>query len=220
MFWDNKPISSKIDFESKQIENIIERNIYKKEIKIPNHLKWNEENDSHKISQFLTYCYKPYSIEYVKYLLSLKDCLVLTIVSKRKNAIYGMIGGYVSKINILGKVDDFVIPLFMSILPEFKNKKMSCVLIEEFTRRYIEKGINCGMILTNKPFDDSVCVIKYFDRIVNYNKMKEIITMPSNIEEKHFNVCEVPREEYKLAGSDKMKELYTLYNNTMFKIVS
>jgi len=212
MFWKNKPLSKATDTYVEQIENLKQRPVYQNEIMLPSHLEWKQQTDPKIISQFLTDYYKPMSIDYVKYLQTFNNQITLSIVSKKKNVIYGIIGGNINKMNVFNKVDDFVNVTFICVHPSFRNKKMVCILIEGLTKLYIDKGYNFSYFMTTKKMDEPVCTVKYFDRIINFNKMKDFIPLESGMNEKHFNICEKPCEEYKLATDDDMKEIFDLYN--------
>jgi hypothetical protein len=212
MFWKNKPLPKDTDRVSEPIEDLKLRDVYKSEIKIPEHLLWKEQTDVHEITKFLDHFYKPTTESYIKYILSFKDSMVLSIMSKKKNIIYGLIGGYGTRMHINDKIENFVNVSFICVHSDFRKKNMSSVMIEELTRRYIEKGYNYGCFMTNKDTIYPVCKIHYYDRIINYEKMKSFIKFDDNVKEKHFAVYSNPSKDYQLARLSDYEEMFSLYN--------
>ena len=217
MFWKNKPLPKETDRTSGIIEELKQRDVYKQVIVLPEHLKWCDQNDISitEIVKFVSCYYRPMTEEYVKYLLSFKDSIMLAIVSKKKNIIYGLISGYVSKMNMDESKEDFVIVNFICVHSSFRKKNMSVMLIEELTRRYIEKGYNYGCFMSKNELDYPICKVNYYDRVINFNKMKPFMKLESGMEEKHFNVLEKPSKDYQLAKPEDYEEMFNLYNKNV-----
>ena len=197
-FWSTQPVPQlnrecKINFGPIIKENI--DNIQKEPYNLPEGFEWKEidlsqSNEVDKLYEFLKSNFigdeshlfgTEYSKDFLKWFLSppnmFKEWLISVVKEdkiKNKKKIIGFISAIPSKININGTEVQMAKINFLYVKKEFRNKRLSPVLIKEITRRINLKNIWQGVYATYtylpKPF--SKC--EYYYRCINLKKLIDV----------------------------------------------
>ena len=231
-FWSTQPVPQlnrecKIDFGPIIKDNV--DNIQKEPYILPEGFEWKEidlsqSNEVDKLYEFLKSNYiadeshlfgTEYSKEFLKWFLSppnmFKDWLISVLQEdkkKNKKKMIGFISAIPSKISINGTEVQMAKINFLCVKKEFRNKRLTPVLIKEITRRINLKNIWHGVYATYaylpKPF--SKC--EYYYRNIDLKKLIEVqyTYLPSKISlGKALKNNELP-DKTQISGFRKMTE--------------
>ena len=241
-FWKTQPVPQfnidiKVDFGPIIKDNNIE-NVQKEPYTLPEGFEWKDvdldaSNDMDKLYEFLKSNYigdeshlfgTDYSKDWLKWYLSPpemdKEWLVSVVKEdkiKKKKKMIGFISAIPTKISInnteiiMAKVD------FLCVKKEFRNRRLTPVLIQEITRRINLKNIWQGVYKTFSFVPKSFTKSEYFYRSINLKKLLDAqytylpnakISVGAAIKK-----YELP-DEPKISGFRKMeeKDIEQIYN--------
>lgn len=231
-FWSTQPVPQlnrecNINF-GPIIKNNID-NIQKEPYILPEGFEWKEidlsqNNEVDKLYEFLKSNFigdeshlfgTEYSKDFLKWVLSppnmFKEWLISVVKEdkvKNKKKIIGFISAIPSKININGTEIQMAKINFLCVKKEFRNKRLTPVLIKEITRRINLKNIWQGVYSTYaylpKPF--SKC--EYYYRNINLKKLIDVgyTSLPSKVPlGKAIKNHELP-DKLQISGFRKMNE--------------
>lgn len=242
-FWKNKPVKKldeNICIVQKICDNLSDRKSYGSEpIKLPNGMKWMEVDTTNdlmmeSIATFLKlynvndtnykfrYCY---TRDYIRWALGERSILV-TILSS-DNSICAVIGANLNNVTVFDKRDTFGVIKFICSHPTYRKKKIAYTLIDEMTRRIINKfNIDIGCFVTNRCVPSPIVALRLYNRPIDYVKLqkcgfveleegvKEEKKNPERIQEK-FNVNgEMPKNYLPMTETD-LPQVFDLYNKFM-----
>ena len=232
-FWSTQPVPQlnrecKVDFGPINTDTNIE-NVPQEPYTLPEGFEWKEvdlsqSNEVDKLFEFLKSNYigdeshlfgMEYSKDFLKWYLSPpgmhKEWLISVLKEdkvKNKKKMIGFISAIPIKININGTEVQMAKANFLCVKKEFRNKRLTPVLIKEITRRINLKNIWHGVYATYtylpKPF--SKC--DYFYRSINLKKLIDIqyTSLPGKISlGKALKNHELPDEPL-ISGFRKMTE--------------
>jgi hypothetical protein len=219
------------------IENLKIRKVYGSDsLMLPKNFEWKEFEieKSYKVIDFLNSyfsCHKfsnVYTLEHMKLILGKKN-IILSIMKNEE--IYGVIGGGVKNITIGNKTENFVEVKFICAHPRLRNKNISYVLIDEFIRRFVNKGEKYGYYLSEKIIESPIIKINIYERIINMdntnmmgytNKSVKIFNFSEDkkiseaiLSPEQFKINEKPDEKYQLIDNKDLDVIYKLYNKYM-----
>lgn len=186
-FWKNKPVLhfDDISVKSNNLEDLTKRKIYgTNEITLPVGMKWteldiNNKNIAQTISQFLIKYYLVddsgkfklnYTDEFLKWVIG-NDGMVLAILLEKNNALCGLVSVTFEDVTVFESTQKFAVVNFLCIHPTYRGKKMVFSLLDEITRRVVQKGINQGCFTTERCIPTPVTTLRYYHRPLNYLKL-------------------------------------------------
>ena len=251
-FWSTQPVPQlnrecKIEFGPINQEINIET-IQKEPYTLPEGFEWKEvdlsqSNEVDKLYEFLKSNFigdeshlfgTEYSKEFLKWYLSPpgfhKEWLISVLKEdkvKNKKKMIGFISAIPSKIVINGKEVQMAKVNFLCVKKEFRNKRLTPVLIREITRRINLKNIWQGVYATYSYLPKPFSKCEYFYRCINLKKLIEVqfTSLPGKISlGKALKNHELPNAP-KISGFRKMieKDLDHIYeliekNRNKYKI--
>lgn len=192
-FWKNKPVIkfNDIPTQSTNIQNksnILQKQVYgTNQIALPSGFKWVEVDITNNIniqniSTFLKKYYLVdasdtfklnYTMDFLKWAFNETD-IVLTIVSEKNNSLCGIISATFKKMRVFEATQTFALVNFLCVHPIYRGKKMVCALIDEISRRSVQKGIYQGCFTTERCIPTPITTLRYYHRPFNYLKLFEL----------------------------------------------
>lgn len=244
-FWKNKPVLrfDKKSYESDYIENLSDRKTYESvnSLKLPTGTKWinvdmNDNIMMRLVVDFLDKHYTTdktnsfkfeYTIDFIKWALGESGSLV-AIISENNDVLYGTIGASIQTMTVFYRTEKFGIANFLCVHPDYRHKNVSCILIDEMTRRLHKNGINAGCFTTQKCVPSPTTVMRYYHRPLNYIKLHKsgfcdmIVEKKSDPEQmddllqkyqKKFNELSEMPSNYSEMTADNLSDVFKLYKS-------
>ena len=241
-FWSTQPVPQfkkplKVEFGPILNDNNIE-NIPKESYTLPEGFEWkdidlNQVSDVDKLYEFLKSNYigdeshlfgTDYSKDFLKWFLSPpemhKDWLVSVVKEdkvKNKKKIIGFISAIPTKLSINNTEIKMAKVCFLCVKKEFRNKRLTPVLIKEITRRINLKNIWQGVYKTFYFLPKAFTKSQYHYRSINLKKLLDVqyTYLPNNKMSlgNALKKYELP-DEPKISGFRKMeeKDIDQIYN--------
>ena len=241
-FWSTQPVPQfnkplNVEFGPILKENNIE-NVQTEDYTLPSGFEWkeislNQEKDVDKLYEFLKSNYiddesqlfgMDYSKDFLKWYLSPPEMFgdwVLSVMKedkiKNKKKIVGFIAAIPSKLNINNNEINMAKVCFLCVKKEFRNKRLTPVLIKEITRRINLKNIWQGVYNTFYFLPKAFTKSQYYYRCINLKKLLDIqyTYLPNNKMSlgNALKKYELP-DEPTITGFRKMegKDLEQIYN--------
>ena len=232
-FWSTQPVPQlnrdcKIDFGPINNEKNME-NIPKEPYTLPEGFEWKEvdlsqSNEVDKLYEFLKSNYigdeshlfgTEYSKDFLKWFLSppgmYKEWLISVLREdkvKNKKKMIGFISAIPSKIYITGTEVQMAKINFLCVKKEFRNKRLTPVLIKEITRRVNLKNIWQGVYASYTYLPKPFCKSEYYYRSINLKKLIDVqyTYLPNKMSlGKALKNYELP-DEPQISGFRKMTE--------------
>ena len=230
----NKPLN--IEFGPILKDTNIE-NIPKEPYTLPEGFEWkdinlNQTNDVDKLYEFLKSNYindeshlfgSDYSKDFLKWFLSppgMYDDWIISVVKedkiKNKKKIIGFISAIPTKLSINNNEIKMAKVCFLCVKKEFRNKRLTPVLIKEITRRINSKNIWQGIYKTFAYLPKAFTKSQYHYRVINLKKLLDVqyTYLPNKMSLGNaIKKYELP-DEPKISGFRKMekKDLEQIYN--------
>lgn len=235
-YWKNKPVMclNKIIAHSTQIntENKSDTHI---QTVLPHGYTWEkidicDDKNMIKVSTFLTAHYKrgsdsEYTMIYTNNLIRWQMCnngYFMTI--NYDDNIIGLIGYTYRTLQIYTDRITITEPLYMCSLPNYRNKGIARVLMDETIRQSNMMGINKGLFCNNQIVPTPIATIRQYSRPLNYKKLRanefiEISGVDDNLAHDRTRVKLRPTDRYIVAEKtekniDIVHRLYTEYMKT------
>ena len=246
VFWNKKPVTplNKIVSQTGEIRNIKDIKLYNspEPINIPL-LTWESVDleDTGKLQQVCEFLNKYYTRDNsykFKYIFT-KDIFTLfiqngeCIVLKFNDIILGTVSYNMQTIVVNDKTEKFCHVNFLCVHPTYRNndnKKMVHLLIDEITRRSVNKGYSYGIFSTDKLVPKPISVIRYYNRPLNYNKLEKhkfiILDKDGKCDKLHNRFIEnvKPSDYYKKItiedinnNEQYLDKIYELYSEYMLR---
>ena len=241
-FWSTQPVPQfnkplNVEFGPILNENRVE-NVQTEAYTLPSGFEWkeinlNQEKDVDKLYEFLKSNYiddesqlfgMDYSKDFLKWYLSPPEMFgdwVLSVMKedkiKNKKKIVGFIAAIPSKLNINNNEINMAKVCFLCVKKEFRNKRLTPVLIKEITRRINLKNIWQGVYNTFYFLPKAFTKSQYYYRCINLKKLLDIqyTYLPNNKMSlgNALKKYELP-DEPTITGFRKMegKDLEQIYN--------
>ena len=241
-FWSTQPVPQfnkplNVEFGPILNENRVE-NVQTEAYTLPSGFEWkeinlNQEKDVDKLYEFLKSNYiddesqlfgMDYSKDFLKWYLSPPEMFgdwVLSVMKedkiKNKKKIVGFITAIPSKLNINNNEINMAKVCFLCVKKEFRNKRLTPVLIKEITRRINLKNIWQGVYNTFYFLPKAFTKSQYYYRCINLKKLLDIqyTYLPNNKMSlgNALKKYELP-DEPTITGFRKMegKDLEQIYN--------
>lgn len=234
-YWLNKPVT-KFDeiVSSSEIidQNLINKKVYSEELKLPISMKWNEINltDNNSLLSVVNFLNKYYLIdndfkplytpEYIKWTLG-ENGILLSIVNKNTNALCGIICSKIVSLTVYDKNDLFGNIILLCSHPTYRKKKIAQVLIDEMTRRLLNKNIKHAYFTTERCVPTPVSILRSYHRPINYVKLQKNGFLdfggdPLKVHEKFILKNEIPKN-YIIMEESHLEEVVKLYSLYMTK---
>jgi glycylpeptide N-tetradecanoyltransferase len=201
---------------------------------LPNGYTWNkidicDEKNMSFISSFLTKYYKrgsnsQYTVIYTNDLIRWQMCNTgyFMTVNDSNNIIVGLIGYTHRTMQLYSNRMTITEPLYMCCLPNYRNKGIARVLMDETIRQSAMLGIDKGLFCNNRIVPTPVATIRQYSRPLNYKKLREhgfieINGVNDDLAHDRTRVKLRPTDRYIVAEKteDNINIVYRLYNEYM-----
>lgn len=234
-YWKNKPVMGLSDIvgNSCQVkdETVFDKNNF---TMLPNGYTWNkvdicDDKSMDNICSFLSTHYKrgtnsEYTIEYTNDMIRWQMCnngFFMTVCDNKQN-IVGLIGYTFRTIQIYTDRMTITEPLYMCCLPNYRNKGIARVLMDETIRQSKMVGINKGLFCNNQIVPTPIVTIRQYSRPINYKKLREhdfidISGVDDELAHDRTRIKLRPTNRYIVAEKteDNINLVYKLYNEYM-----
>ena len=238
-FWKNKPVMKINDniYVSQHIKNEDEMKKYKKdtETALPPKYTWGKvdicnEDSFPEVCEFLTNNFKrglddtEYIIEYTPDMIRWQMCNsgYFMVIRDPKGLLIGTIGFCPRVAQVFQDRLTVMEPMYMCCLPEYREKGIAKVLIDETIRQSLMVGYNHGIFCTNRIVPSPIATIRYYSRPLNYKKLKShdfvsISQVDDDIAHDKTRIKLAPHKKYKIAEKTEknIKIAHKLYSRYM-----
>lgn len=224
-FWKNKPVMKCGNPISSEIIKLDNKKIYDSDIEtsLPQTLKWQiykKSNDE--ICNFLNKFYDTINTTKIVFTNDLIDFLIgdnnviLCVVVKETQSICGLICGSIDNMVIFDKIENFCNVMMLCVDYEFRNKKLSQILINELSRfMFKNHNISHGIFESKTKISMPVTTVCKYIRPLNYKKLIElkfISTQDKDIEKMHKKfLLNTSNIEYVPMKNEYLDDVYKLY---------
>lgn len=230
-YWNSKPVM--------RLNDIVGRSAQVSQIKtktdlhtsLPSGYTWNkidicDEKNMTDISLFLSQHYKrgtnsEYKVIYTNELIRWQMCNAgyFMTVNDSKDIIVGLIGYTHRTLQLYSDRMTITEPLYMCCLPNYRNKGIARVLMDETIRQSNMLGINKGLFCNNRIVPTPVVTIRQYSRPLNYKKLREhdfieISGVDDTLAHDRTRIKLRPSSRYVVAEKteDNINTVYRLYN--------
>jgi glycylpeptide N-tetradecanoyltransferase len=213
------------------VNNTFKRN---EQTVLPQGYTWNkvdicDEKNMTNVSSFLSQHYKrgtesQYKVIYTNDLIRWQMCNngYFMTVNDNQNNIVGLIGYTHRTLQLYSDRMTITEPLYMCCLPNYRNKGIARVLMDETIRQSNMMGINKGLFCNNRIVPTPIATIRQYSRPINYKKLREqdfvsISGIDDTLAHDRTKIKLRPSNRYIVAENttENINIVYRLYNEYM-----
>lgn len=185
-YWKRKPVMKLTDITGQSC-TITNDNKYDKNnlTVLPTGYTWEkidicDDKNMSDVTEFLSNYYgrgsnSEYKIMYTNDMIRWQMCNsgYFMTVNDNQNNIVGLIGYTFRILQLYSDRLTITEPLYMCCLPEYRNKGIARVLMDETIRQSNMMGINRGLFCDNRIVPTPIVTIRQYSRPLNYKKLRE-----------------------------------------------